>query len=173
VEVIDEQGGVAVQTGQPLDRIEEPGMALGSLGGVAEFGYFVLPKLLLSVRGRFGYIGMFTKNVEGAAIADFSASVRARYFVLSFYKNWFSLYTGGGLGYAQIRHAVDLELAGGNYTDTDMSKGVAPSGFGGLTIGKSKLVRGYVETGFMMTIWNDADLFTFHLDFNAGVCFSF
>mgnify|MGYP006283109263 CR=1 FL=1 len=172
-EVIDEEGGVHVSTGVPLDRIETPGFAPGSLGGTAEFGYYIIPKLLLSLQGRFGYIKMLTKNVPGAAVADFAVLVRARYDILSFVDGWLGLYAGGGLGFAQLRHAVKLELEGGTFTDTDLSMGIAPSGFAGLTIGKHKLVKGYFETGFLMTVWSDADLFTFHLDFSLGVCFSF
>lgn len=176
VEVTDENGGVAVQTGEPYDKIETPGMATGSFGGVVEFGYFFfpkLPKLLLTVQGRFGYIKMFTKNVPDAAMGDGAGSIRARYFVLNFAQDWLRLYTGGGLGFAIIRHAVKQKLDTGTFTDTDKSMGIMPQGFAGLTIGKNEWVRGYVEVGFLMTIWNDADLFTFHMDFSAGACISF
>jgi hypothetical protein len=173
VEVIDEQGGVAAQTGVPRDKIESPGMAPGSLGVVAELGYFVMDDLLLSLQGRFGYIEMLTKNVEDGAVADFAVLARIRYFFLDMLGGWLKLYAGGGLGFAQIRHVVALDLEQGSYKDTDLSMGIAPSGFGGLTIGNSSLVKGYIETAFLMTIWNDADLFTFHLDFSAGVCFAF
>ncbi len=173
VEVMDEQGGVAVRTGEPYDQIENPGLAPGSLGATVEFGYYIIPKLLLSLQGRFGYIKMFTKNVPGAAIADFAALVRARYDIMNFLNNWLGLYAGGGLGFAQIRHAVPLDLNEGNFTDTSLAMGIAPSGFAGLRIGKGTLVTGYVETAFLMTVWNDSDLFTFHIDFTAGVSFSF
>lgn len=176
VEVIDERGGIAKHTGLPFDEIETPGFAPGSFGGVLEFGYFFfrkLPNLLLSLQGRFGYIGMMTKNVEDAATADFGGSLRVRYFILKFAKGWLRLYAGGGLGFAMIRHAVSLKLEQGNFVDTDKSMGIMPSGFAGLTFGKDYWIQGYVETGFLMTVWTDPELFTFHLDVSIGACFSF
>lgn len=173
MEVMDEQGTVAVRTGLPYDRIDNPGLAPGSLGGTLEFGYRIMPKLILSLQGRFGYIKMFTKNVPGAALADFAALLRVRYDIMDFASNWLGLYAGGGLGFAQIRHAVPLNHEDEDFTDTTLSMGVTPTVFTGLRIGREKTVSGYLEIAFLTTIWNDADLFTFHMDFSLGVCFSF
>ncbi len=173
MEVMDEQGTVAVRTGLPYDRIDNPGLAPGSLGGTLEFGYRITPKLLLGLQGRLGYIKMFTKNVPGAAFADFAALLRVRYDIMDFASNWLGLYAGGGLGYAQIRHAVPLNHENEDFTDTTLSMGVTPTVFTGLRIGREKIVSGYLEIAFLTTIWNDADLFTFHMDFTLGVCFSF
>ncbi|MCD6497300.1 MAG: hypothetical protein J7M25_03245 [Deltaproteobacteria bacterium] len=172
-EVMDEEGGVAVRTGKPHDHIEEPGLAPGALSGYLEVGYFVRPRILISLRGRFGYIGMLTKNVPGAAQSDAAGQARVRYFFRPVASRWLRFYVGGGLGFAIIRHTVKETLTAGSFVDTDLSMGIAPSGFGGMTIGTNRWVTGYIETGFIMTIWNKADLFTFHVDGTAGINITF
>jgi len=168
-EVMDEEGGVAVKTGKPYDHIETPGPAPGALSGYLELGYFVKPRILISLQGRFGYIGMLTKNVPGAAQTDAAGLFRVRYFFRPVASRWLQFYAGGGLGFAIIRHTVKETLDAGSFVDTDLSKGIAPCGFGGVSIGTNRWVAGYIETGFIMTVWNKADLFTFHIDASAGM----
>ncbi len=174
VEVLDEEGGIAVQTGKPYDRIESPGMALGSVGGQIELGYFIRPKLLLSGYGRMGYIAMFTKNVEGAAMSDGWGMLRVRYFFASVAHRWLDFYGGGGLGFGLIRHVVEEQLALGNFKDTDQSMGVLVGAVLGMTIGdRTKTVCGYLESNLLSTFWKSMDLFTFHIDLSMGINFYF
>ncbi len=174
VEVLDEEGGIAVQTGKPYDQIENPGFALGSIGGEVEFGYFVRPKLLISLYGRFGYIGLFTKNVEGAAMADGWGMFRVRYFFASVAGGWLDFYGGGGIGFGLIRHVVDEDLSMGTFKDTDLSMGIMPGAVLGMTIGKrDRTVSGYFETNLLTTFWKSMDLFTFHVDLSMGINFYF
>ncbi len=173
VDVLDERGGVASQTGLPRDRIEDPGLGPGSVGLSLEVGFLVTPVLLLSLQGYVGMVGPLTSNVPDPKPVDGWAFLRVRYLSPPMAGGWLRLLTGGGIGFAVARHLVEQNLETGSYRDTDTGMGIAPQASFGLVIGPQGRVQGFLDLDFFLTAWTDTALFTFHSDVTMGVAVSF
>ena len=171
-EVLDEEGGVAADSGLPRDRIEEPGLAPGSVGLSLEAGYLVTPSVLLSLQGYVGMIGPLAKGVAGAKPVDGWAFLRVSYLSRPLAGGWLRVLAGGGVGFAVVRHLVDQSLTRGSFRDTDLGMGIAPALCAGLVFGRWKHVAGYLGWDLFLAAWTDTELFTFHSDLTLGVAVS-
>ncbi len=173
--------GYATGTGETNANLPVPGSFAGtSLGHVApEIGYWVAPDLLLSAQGRIQLVTGPTELVDGTGHVYPPAEAALALFVkASLFFGWegFRPFLSGGLGGGQIRHVVTF----GAYHDcgATRSQTCVDSVVAGPALAE-------VGGGFLYTLTSAFGLeastnvqiaepkFTFNVDLNAGIAFSF
>lgn len=145
-----------------------PGMALGPLGGQAEFGYFIARSHLLSLAGRFG---VALSETSDTPVISWQALLRYRFFLLGGAKrDFFGLYVGAEVGGGQIYHSLVVQTpADGNKKDTFGHGFVIVGGLLGVQLGTQK-VAWYVEVDPIGIFPSQA---TFHIGISSGLVLRF
>jgi hypothetical protein len=181
-------GGVGVASGSgelnAAHTLKSAGFALAQLGQLSpEVGFFVLPNLMLSLRGRFQYVNNLTGEKGPGCGSDgyctpgnFAAAgfARATYFFGQ--AGGFRMFLAGELGAGNIRHAetFPLDTKCGQASNTQCVDTLAGGPFlFGPTVGfMADLGK---AAGIVVSLATDVGVphFTLNFDFNAGMALHF
>lgn len=116
-----------------------PGFAMGTFGGMLEFGYFLQPAMLLSIAFSLGYA---SSDLSERAVLGWQASARFRYVVLGAPpKSIFKFYIGGQIGGGDIYHVLELD---GKQDTFRSGPGLIIGALVGIWVG-TETVSGYLE----------------------------
>jgi len=173
--------GYATGTGETNANLPVSGsFASTSLGHVSpEVGYWVAPDLLISAQGRIQLVTGPTELVDGTGRVYPPADVALALFLkasLFFGSESFRPFISGGLGGGQIRHVVTFGAyhdCGATRSQTCVDSVVAGPALAQVGAGfVYKLTSTFgIESSSNVQIAEPK--FTFNVDFNAGVAFSF
>ena len=173
--------GYATGTGETNANLPVSGsFASTSLGHVSpEVGYWVAPDLLISAQGRIQLVTGPTELVDGTGRVYPPADVALALFLkasLFFGSESFRPFISGGLGGGQIRHVVTFGAyhdCGATRSQTCVDSVVAGPALAQVGAGfVYKLTSTFgIEASSNVQIAEPK--FTFNVDFNAGVAFSF
>jgi len=143
------------------------GMAVGPLGGQAEFGYFLARSHLVSVAGRFG---MALSETSDTPVIAWQALVRYRFYLLGGgAKSLFSLYIGAEVGGAMIYHSLVVQTTEGNLRDTFEHGYALVGGLVGIQVG-TRMVAWFLEVDPGGVFPKQS---TFHLGLSSGLALRF